>query len=109
MTGGNLVGLVLLSMGWLFFLGGLAMNFHALRVSLRAKEGERTPSGLGLLPGVVGSLTVFFSLPALAGAGVDVPWPWLWILLPLALDPYCLGGFVLMLFHRRGRSTPPSG
>jgi len=28
---------------------------------------------------------------------VDVPWPWLWILLPLLVDPYCLGGLVLLL------------
>jgi hypothetical protein len=110
MSGGDLVGLILLSMGWLFFLGGLAANFHVLRLSLRAKEGERVPSGLGFVPGVVGSLTVFFSLPALARFGVEAPWPWLWILLPLALDPYCLGGFLLMAFQRlRGRSTPPSG
>jgi hypothetical protein len=105
MTGGDLVGLILLSMGWLFFLGGLAMNFHALRRSLRAKEGERTPSGLGFVPGVVGSLTLFFSIPALARFGVEAPWPWLWILLPLALDPYCLGGFLLTLWARvAGRS-----
>jgi len=45
----------------------------------------------GWVPGVVGSLTVFFSLPALAGFGVQAPWPWLWILLPLLLDVYCLG------------------
>ncbi len=105
MTGGDLVGLILLSMGWLFFLGGLAMNVHALRLSLGAKEGERTPSGLGFLPGVVGSLTVFFSIPALAGLGFEAPWPWLWILLPLALDPCCLGGVLLTAF---GRSKPPS-
>jgi len=36
----------------------------------------------------VGSLTVFFSLPALRNYGVEAPWPWLWILLPLALDPW---------------------
>jgi hypothetical protein len=106
MTGGNLIGLILLSMGWLFFLGGLALNVQVLRRALRAKPGESVPSGLGFLPGVVGSLTVFFSIPALAGFGVEVPWPWLWILLPLALDPYCLGGLFLMAF---GRSKPPSG
>ena len=110
MTGGYLVGLILLSMGWLFFLGGLALNIHVLRLTLRAREGERVPSGPGFLPGVVGSLTVFFSLPALAGMGIAMPWPWLWILLPLVLDPYCLGALVLMACHRlRGKSTPPSG
>ena len=78
MTGGAFLGLILLSMGWLFFLGGLAAN--ALR------RGAKR--GLGPLPGLVGSLTVFFSLPTLRNYGVDAPWPWLWILLPLALDPW---------------------
>jgi hypothetical protein len=110
MSGGTLVGLVLLSMGWLYFLGGLLVNWQVLRRSLRAKEGEPVPSGMGFMPGVVGSLTVFFSLPALAGMGIAIPWPWLWILLPLVLDPYCLGALALMACHRlRGKSTPPSG
>ena len=31
-------------------------------------------------------------------------------LLPLFVDPYCLGALALMTFQRlRGRSTPPSG
>jgi hypothetical protein len=102
MTGGNLIGLILLSMGWLYFLGGLAANYQVLRKSVKAKEGEPIPSGMGFMPGVVGSLTVFFSLPALAGLGVQAPWPWLWILLPLVLDPYCLGALLLMAFRRRG-------
>jgi hypothetical protein len=75
MTGGELLGLTLLSMGWLFFLGGMALN------AVSARKSER---GLGLLPAIVGSVTVFFSLSALARAGLRVPWPWLWILLPLA-------------------------
>ena len=106
MTGGGLLGLILLSMAWLFFLGGIAANYQALRVSLRAKESERVPSGLGFVPGVVGSLTVFFTIPTLAGAGIEVPWPWLWILLPLVADPYCLGGFLLTAFRK---STGPGG
>ena len=80
MTGSALLGLVLLSMGCLFFIGGLAANYRALRKSLK--------SNLGPLPGLVGSLTMFFSLPWLARYGVELPWPWLWILLPLALDPW---------------------
>jgi hypothetical protein len=46
---------------------------------------------------VVGSVTVFFSIPALARHGVEVPWPWLWILLPLVVDPYCVGGLLALL------------
>jgi hypothetical protein len=46
---------------------------------------------------VVGSVTVFFSVPALARLGVDLPWPWVWILAPLVLDPLCIGGLVLLL------------
>jgi hypothetical protein len=97
MTGGGLLGLILVSMGWLLFLGGLATNYCVLRRQLRAKEGEAVPSGMGFIPGVVGSVTVFFTLPALAGLGVHVPWPWLWIALPLFLDPYCLPGLLLLL------------
>jgi hypothetical protein len=89
MTGGALLGLILLSMGWLFFLGGLAANYQALRAGSKR--------GLGPLPGLVGSLTVFFSLPALRHYGVDLAWPWLWILLPLALDPW------LVLLARRNK------
>ena len=79
MTGGYLIGLILLSMGWMFFLGGVAMNWHAVR----ARKG-----GIPVLPGLIGSLTVFFTIPAVKLHGVEVPWPWLWILLPLVIDPY---------------------
>ena len=67
MTGLQLLGLILVSMGWFAFLGGLGL-------------------GLRLLPGIVGSLTVFFTLPLLARHGITVPWPWFWILLPLVID-----------------------
>jgi hypothetical protein len=100
MTGGALLELILLSMAWLFFLAGLAANYQVLRKSLKAKPDERLPSSLGVIPGVVGSITVFFTIPALAKYGVDVPWPWLWILLPLLVDPYCLGGLVLLLVRK---------
>ena len=90
-TGGALLGLVLLSMAWLFFLLGLAVNYRLLHPNVT----------LGVLPGVVGSLAVFFSIPALGKYGVEVPWPWLWILLPLALDPGGVGGFVVRLFQKR--------
>jgi len=97
MTGGGLLELILLSMAWLFFLGGLAANYLAFASSLRGKAG---PSGLGFIPGIAGSITVFFSIPAVASYGVDVPWPWLWILLPLLIDPYCVGGLVLLLLRK---------
>ena len=85
MTGGALVGLLLISMGWLFFLAGLAVNYQSLRRSRR---------GVPFLPGVVGSVTVFFSIPALMRLGLEVPWPWLWILLPLFVDPFCIPGLL---------------
>ena len=91
----GLLGLILLSMAWLFFIGGLLVNWLAVRQRLTAKEGDPVPSSLGFVPGVVGSLTVFFTVPALMKHGVEVPWPWLWILLPLFLDPYCLGWVLL--------------
>jgi len=113
-TGGGLLGLILLSMGWLFFLGGLAVNYAALRRSLSRKvpapeQGSsgalQSPSGMGFLPGVVGSLVVFFTIPALhRWWGVEIPWPWLWIALPLVLDPFCLGGLLLLIFARLRRS-----
>jgi hypothetical protein len=100
MTGGGLLELILISMGGLFFLAGLAANYQVLGKSLRAKPDEPLPANLGFIPGVVGSITLFFTLPALAKYGIDVPWPWLWILLPLLIDPYCLGGLVLLLLRK---------
>ena len=84
MTGIGFLALVLISMGWLFFLAGLAINW---------RSRHRIP----LLPGLVGSVTVFFSIPPLIQRGVDVPWPWLWILLPLVLDPGCVPGLLRRL------------
>jgi hypothetical protein len=101
MTGGTLLGLILLSMAWLYFLIGLAAHYRILRISMQAREGDPIPSNMGFIPGLVGSVAVFFTIPALARYGVEVPWPWLWILLPLVLDPYCAGWVVLMAFRRR--------
>ena len=106
MTGGSFLGLVLLSMAWLFGLGGIAANYQVLRMAMKAKEGKRVPSGLGFVPGVAASLAVFFTLPLLKGWGIEVPWPWLWVLLPLFADPYCLGAFLVMAYLRLRR---PSG
>ncbi|MGH8704714.1 MAG: hypothetical protein ACREUO_04750 [Burkholderiales bacterium] len=95
MSGGGLLGLILLSMGWLFFVLGATLNFQVWRRARAARDGESVPSGAPILPGVAGSLAAFFTIPSLAEAGFEVPWPWLWIMLPLFLDVYCLGGLVL--------------
>ena len=84
MTGTGYLELILLSMGWFAFFAGLAMR-------------------LRLLPGIVGSVTMFFTVPALARHGVEVPWPWLWILLPLLVDPL-IG--LLRTRMRRSRNGP---
>jgi hypothetical protein len=96
MTGGALLRLILLSMGWLFFLAGLAVHCRMLMSSLKAARRER-PSSLSFLPGVVGSVTALFTFNTLAGYGVEVAWPWLWILLPLVIDPYCVGGLLFLV------------
>ena len=75
MTGGALLGLILISMGWLYAAAGLALNWYGF--------SRGNPGPLAFVPGVAASLAMFFSIPAL-----DPPWPWLWVLLPLALDPY---------------------
>ena len=98
MTGGNFIGLILVSMAALFFLGGLILNWSAFRQQVTRKEGERAWSSMGPFPGIVGSLLLFFFIPALAKYGIDVPWPWLWILLPLFLDPFCLGWVPVALY-----------
>ena len=100
MTGEAFFGLGLLSMGWLFFLAGLVANYRALIKAFKSPGGSPRSSGLGPLPGVVGSLTVFWSVAALLKSGVPIAWPWLWILLPLVIDPYCAGGLVLRALRK---------
>jgi hypothetical protein len=98
MTGMDLLGLVLLSMGWLFSLGALAFNLADRRRPLR------------YWPGVAGSLTVLVTLPMFPARGVEIAWPWFWVLLPFVLDPGSLPAVAAMAWRRlRGKSTPPSG
>src|SRR5258706_4562983 len=102
MTGGGLLELILLSMAWLFFVGGIAANWHVLRRQLRRKSAdEQVPSGLGFVPGVAGSLTVFFTISALAKYGAEVAWPRLWIELPVVIAPHCLFGVLSLLLLRQ--------
>ena len=86
-TGSALLGLILLSMGWLFFVLGAFVNLQALR---------RRRRGIPVLPGVAGSVAAFFTV-----ALMDAPWPWLWMVMPLLLDVQCLGAVLLVLARRR--------
>lgn len=98
MSGSSVLGLIALSVAWLFVIGGLIVNFRAWLALLRAKDGERVPSGYPFIPGVVGSACAFLSIPLLQRhAGIEVPWPFAWIVLPFFLDMYGPGGFVLAL------------
>jgi hypothetical protein len=99
-------------MASLFAIAGLVMNFQVWRAARHAKPGEPVPSAIPILPGVVGSLTVFFLIPQLTTRfGVEVPWPFFWILLPLVLDLQGLGGLLLSLAGlgrgARPGSAPP--
>jgi hypothetical protein len=108
-SGGFLLGLIGISMASLFALAGLVMNFQVWCAARHAKPGERVPSAIPILPGVVGSVSVFLMIPQLrARFGIDVPWPFFWILLPLFLDLQGLGGFLLALAGVR-RRTPRDG
>lgn len=111
-SGGYLLGLIGISMASLFALAGLVMNFQVWRAAQRAKPGERLPAGIPFLPGIVGSVTLFFLLPLVhKHLGIDVPWPFFWILLPLFLDLQGLGGIVLAIagMARREESAHRSG
>jgi len=111
-SGGFLLGLIGISMASLFAIAGLVMNFQVWRAARHAKPGEQLPSAIPILPGVVGSVTLFFLIPQLSTRfGVEVPWPFLWILLPLVVDLQGLGGLLLALAglgrSARPRSAPP--
>jgi hypothetical protein len=106
-SGGFLLGLIGISMASLFAIAGLVMNFQVWRAARHAKPGEQLPSAIPILPGVVGSLCVFFLIPQLSTRfAIDVPWPFFWILLPLFLDLQGLGGLLLALAGLR-RAAPP--
>ncbi|MGW8270531.1 MAG: hypothetical protein ACWGNS_08750 [Burkholderiales bacterium] len=103
MSGAYLLGLIGISMASLFAVAGLVINFQVWRAARRAKAGERVASGIPILPGVVGSVTLFFLIPQLkARFGIELPWPFFWILLPLVLDLQGLGGWLLALVGLRG-------
>ena len=105
MTGFSLLGVVLLSMAWLFFIGGAALNFQAWRTAGRARRGGVAPAGgIPFLPGVVGSLASFFTVGWALTRGYVVHWAWLWIALPLVLDVYCAGGLLLALLRLARRA-----
>lgn len=89
MTGGSLLGLVLLSMAWLFFAAGTALNLAELIRAFRHRKAAVLP--IPLLPGVVGSLGAFFGT-----------WPWFWILLPLIVEALALAA--AQALRKRGKS-----
>lgn len=90
---------VVLPMLWLFVGAGIWMNLSSWWIGLHAKEGERVPSGVLFVFGILGAFLAYITVGLITKyLDVSVPWPWLWVALPLFLDVYCLGGFVLMLF-----------
>jgi len=75
MSGAYLLGLIGISMASLFAVAGLVINFQVWRAARRAKAGERVASGIPILPGVVGSVTLFFLIPQLkARFGIELDW-----------------------------------
>ncbi|MEJ2174062.1 MAG: hypothetical protein P8Y76_03915 [bacterium] len=104
MSGGYLLGLIGFSMASLFAIAGLVINLQVWRAARRARAGERVPSGIPILPGVVGSVTLFLLIPQLRTRfGFELPWPFFWILLPLVLDLQGLGGILLALAGVRSK------
>ena len=60
------------------------------------KTMDKTEAAVGCL---LGAGLVWMMLPMISKiSGAEVPWPWAWVALPLFLDVYCLGAFVLALF-----------
>ena len=87
MSGSALLGLIAVSMAWLFFVWGAVINLQALRTGRDA---------IPVLPGIAGSLAAFFTV-----AWLQPPWPWLWIVAPLLLDAGCALRLVFVLARRK--------
>ena len=84
---------------WGFIIMGMVMNAQVWWIALHAKEGDQIPSGVTFIFGLLGAGLVWMMLPMISKiSGAEVPWPWAWVALPLFLDVYCLGAFVLALF-----------
>ena len=103
MSGRFLLGLVVASMLWLFFIFGAVVNFQVWRAWSKAKVGERVPSGIPFLPGLFGAVAMFLTLPTVERWLDWKPGWWNVALLPLplVLDVYCLGWILLLPFGRR--------
>jgi hypothetical protein len=103
MSGRLLLGLVVASMLWLFFLYGAVINFKVWRAWRKAEIGERVPRGIPFLPGLFGAVAMFLTLPTVAKWLGWQPGGWGIALLPLplVLDVYCLGWILLLPFGGR--------
>lgn len=95
---------------WGFVIMGMVMNAQAWWIALHAKEGDQIPSGVTFIFGLLGAGLVWMTLPMISKInGAEVPWPWAWVALPLFLDVYCLGAFVLALFGFVRKLGPTGG
>lgn len=98
MSGSQILLIVVLPILWLFVGGGIAMNLRSWWIGLHATKGEKVPSGVLFVFGVLGAFLAYATVVWTEKYfNVSVPWPWLWVVLPLFLDVYCVGGFVLAL------------
>jgi hypothetical protein len=91
----QLVLLLFLVPSWLFIGLGFAMNLHSWWIGIHAKQGERVPSSVFLIFGILGSLLAYNTIVWISKYfAVIVSWPWVWVALPLIIDLYCLGHFI---------------
>jgi len=89
---------ILIVLAWLFFILGSIANLQIVWSLFKANKGQHTSSMVPLVPGLVGSLAVYFTLPQLSRWGYEASSPLLWIFLPLILDIGTLPYFVLACF-----------